>query len=108
MDCQKLKQVTINPIRCSFIILAKAVLKINLYFAQVNTEPRTLADLNQEELQTYDQAMEALALLSSNFKKSTDNISAINLVSESLNQGQENLAYLGEFDNTTDRIINYK
>lgn len=89
-------------------VAAVAILMVGLYFAQVNTEPRTLADLNQEELQTYDQAMEALALLSSNFKKSTDNISAINLVSESLNQGQENLAYLGEFDNTTDRIINYK
>jgi len=90
-------------------VAAVAILMFGLYFTQVNTETeRTLASLTIEERQDYDQAMEALALLSSNFKKGTDNISTITMVSESLNEGQEKLAYLGEFDNTTDKIIDYQ
>ena len=68
---------------------------------------RTYAELSFEEKQQYDEAMLAFNLLGANFKKGTDNLTAIDKLSESLNVGEANFALLGEFDETTDRVFSY-
>ncbi len=68
---------------------------------------RTYADLTVQEKQDYDNAMLALNMLGANFKRGTDNINAFGKLSRSLNKGQENFALLSQFDETTDRVINY-
>ena len=87
-------------------VAAVAVLMIGLYFSNpfVPAE-RTYADLTEEEQSDYDNAMLAFNMLSSNFKKGTDNISAINKISESFDQSQKNMELLSEFDNTTDKVF---
>ena len=85
-------------------VAAVAVIMFGIYFSGL-IGTNTVQTLNAEELLAYNQAMDAFDLLSTSFKKGTDNISAIATLSESLNKGQENLAYLGEFDNTIDKIF---
>ena len=71
-------------------------------------EQRTYADLSSEEQQTYDEAMLALNMLGANFKKGTDNLNAMNHVSDAFERGQQDLARLTEFDRTTDKIFKYE
>ena len=86
-------------------VAAIAVLMFGMYFSGSFNGQITPSDLEGDDLIAYNQAMDAFDLLSTSFKKGTDNISAITTLSESLNKGQENLAYLGEFDNTIDKIF---
>ena len=86
-------------------VAAIAVLMFGMYFGGVFNSKTTPSDLQGEDLIAYNQAREAINLLSTSFKKGTDNMSAITTMSESLNKGQENLAYLGEFDNTIDKVF---
>jgi hypothetical protein len=89
-------------------VAAVAVLMFGIYFTQFKSEPqKTLASLTLDERQEYDQALEALSLLTSNFKKGVENINVMSQVSASFEKGQENLGYLGEFDKTTDRLFKY-
>lgn len=89
-------------------VAAVAVLMLGMYFSTgpiFGETQKTFATLTPEEKRDYNQAMDALNLLSTTFKKGTDNISAITTLSDSFNKGQENLAYLGEFDNQIDKIF---
>ena len=90
-------------------VAAIAVLMFGLYYSNpITGAEKTYANLSVEEQQDYDDAMLAFNLLSSNFKKGTDNISALTQMSESLNHGQESLSLLSEFDSTTDKIFKYE
>lgn len=99
-----LKPKKTRPLYQWISVAAVAVLMLSVFFTQLN-KPQGLESLSQEELLAYNQAMEAFGLLGDNFKKGTDGIQAISHVSESLQKGNENLAYLGEFDNTLDKFF---
>ena len=82
-----------------------------LYFGNpfsTESQQRSYADLTPEEQADYDNAMEAFSLLGVNFKKGTDNLSALGKVSEGFQKGEENLALLTEFDNAADRVFKYE
>lgn len=90
-------------------VAAIAVLMFGLYFSNPTFgSEKTIADLSPTEKQDYDNAMLAFNMLSSNFKKGTDNLNAFTQMSESLNKGQETLSKLSEFDNATDKIFKYE
>ena len=86
-------------------VAAVAVLMFGMYFSGIFASQLTPGQLQDDDLIAYNQAMDALDLLSTSFKQGTDNISAISTLSESFNKGQENLAYLGEFDNQIDKVF---
>ncbi|NNF82269.1 MAG: hypothetical protein HKM99_05960, partial [Flavobacteriaceae bacterium] len=89
-------------------VAAVVVIMLGLVFTNpFSNAERTYAELSPDEQQDYHDAMMAFNLLSSNFKKGTDNLSAIGQMSEALNQGEEKFAKLTEFDNTTDKIFKY-
>lgn len=86
-------------------VAAIAVLMFGIY-TQIGDSKRTLNSLNQEELLAYNQTMEAFNLLTSNFNKGTEQkIEALGMMSSSLEKGNENIAYLGEFSNSTNKIF---
>ena len=90
-------------------VAAVAILMVGLYFTNPfqTSSSMTYADLTEQEQQDYDNAMLAFNMLSTNFKKGTDNIAAISQISESMDKAQENLELLSEFDNTTDKVFKY-
>lgn len=90
-------------------VAAVVVIMLGLVFTNpFDKSERTFAELSAEEQQDYHDAMMAFNLLSSNFKKGTDNINAIGQLSDAMSQGEENFARLTEFDNTTDKIFKYE
>ncbi len=87
-------------------VAAIAVLMVGLYISNPFSSSEIIYDeLSLTEQQDYRDAMLAFNMLSSNFKKGTDNISALTQVSEKFNQGQESVALLSEFGNTADKIF---
>ena len=87
-------------------VAAIAVVMLGVYFSgMLEPSGRSLSTLTPDELIAYNQAMDAFELLSTSFKKGTDNMEAITTMSESLTKGQENLAHLGTFDNTIDKVF---
>ena len=84
-------------------VAAVAVLMFGVY-TQVNKP----SELNDEQLLAYNQTMNALNLVSSQFKKGNDNMEALGLMSSSLNKGTENMAYINQFSNTTNKIFKNK
>ncbi len=81
-------------------VAAVAVLMFGIY-TQVNSPVQPTED----QLLAYNQTMDALNLVSSQFKKGNENIDALGLMSSSLNKGTENMAYINQFSNTTNKIF---
>jgi len=81
-------------------VAAIAVLMFGVYI-QVNksNEP------TDEQLLAYNQTMEALNLVSSQFTKGTENMNALGLMTSSFNKGTENIAYINQFSNSTNKIF---
>jgi len=79
-------------------VAAIAVLMFGIYFQ--NTKPNDEIDpvLAQE-------TMEALSLLSENFNKGAN---SLNLLSSNFNKGAENIAFIGAFEETTNKIFKNK
>ena len=84
-------------------VAAVAVLMFGVY-TQVNKP----SELNDDQLLAYNQTMDALNLVSSQFKKGNDNMEALGLMSSSLNKGTENMAYINQFSDTTNKIFKNK
>jgi len=81
-------------------VAAVAVLMFGIY-TQVNSPVQPTED----QLLAYNQTMDALNLVSSQFKKGNENINALGLMSSSFNKGTENIAYINQFSNTTNKIF---
>jgi hypothetical protein len=81
-------------------VAAVAVLMFGIY-TQVNkpVEP------TDDQLLAYNQTMDALNLVSSQFKKGNENMNTLGLMSSSFNKGTENIAYINQFSNTTNKIF---
>ena len=76
-------------------VAAVAVLMFGVYVQ--NTRPS-----NEIDPVLAQQTMEALSLLSTNFNKGT---SGVNLLSSNFSKGAENIAYVGTFGETTNKIF---
>ena len=99
------KDVPLKPIKTYTLykwisVAAVAVVMFGVYI-QVNSPVQPTED----QLLAYNQTMDALSLVSSQFKKGNENIGALGLMSSSLNTGTENMAYINQFSNTTDKIF---
>ncbi|MCK5400111.1 MAG: hypothetical protein KAJ28_00630 [Flavobacteriaceae bacterium] len=81
-------------------VAAVAVLMFGIYI-QVNNPVQP----TEEQLLAYNQTMDALHLVSSQFKKGNESMNAFGLMSSSLNKGTENMAYINQFSNTTNKIF---
>jgi len=81
-------------------VAAAAVLMFGVY-TQVNNPVQPTED----QLLAYNQTMDALNLVSSQFKRGNENINALGLMSSSFNKGTENIAYINQFSNTTNKIF---
>ena len=84
-------------------VAAISVLMIGFYF-QTN-QKRSIEDLSQEELLAYNQTMEVLSMVSTQFNNGKETMGVLNLVSEKLNEGAENVQYMSEFSKATDKLI---
>ena len=76
-------------------VAAVAVLMFGVYVQ--NTRPS-----NEIDPVLAQQTMEALSLLSTNFNKGT---SSVNLLSSNFSKGAESIAYVGTFEETTNKIF---
>lgn len=85
-------------------VAAIVIIMLGVVFNQTSG-PDSIDDLSQEELLAYNQAMDAFQMLSSNFNKGTESIEVMSQVSESLDKGTGNVTYLGEFDNTLNKVF---
>ena len=76
-------------------VAAVAVLMFGIYFQ--NTKPNDEIDPVLAQ-----QTMEALSLLSNNLNKGTNSVT---LLSSNFNKGAENIAFVGAFEETTNKIF---
>lgn len=61
---------------------------------------------SDEELMAYNQAKEALNLLSSQFNKGTQNVAVLDVVSTNFNKGVERVAFVEEFSIQSNKLLN--
>jgi hypothetical protein len=62
--------------------------------------------MTEEQRIAFNQTKEAFDLLASNFNKGTQKKwDALGIMTNSLEKGNENIAYLGEFSNSTNKIF---
>ncbi len=84
-------------------VAAVAVLMFGVYIRFSN--PITSNQLTDDERYALNETRRALDLLSSNFKKGTNNL---DLLSSNFNKGAENILYVDAFENTTNKIFKNK
>ena len=84
-------------------VAAVAVLMFGVYIKFSN--PITSNQLTDDERYALNETKRALDLLSSNFKKGTNNLE---LLSSNFNKGAENILYVDAFENTTNKIFKNK
>ncbi len=82
-------------------VAAVAVIMLGVYFQMSGP---TEAE-KQEALLAYNQTMEVFNLVSSKLNKSTEGFEALNMVTTNFDKGTGNIAYLGEFSKSTNKIL---
>jgi hypothetical protein len=60
---------------------------------------------SEEELFVYDQTKTALEMLSTNFNKGTLQLKSLEILSKTLQKGEENISFLNTFNTTTRKIF---
>lgn len=85
-------------------VAAVAVLMFGIYTKFTGPIGPT-EDEEREAQIAYNQTMDALSLISSNFKKGTNNL---NLLTSNFNKGAENILHVNAFENTTNKILRNK
>ena len=64
--------------------------------------------LSNEEQFAYNESLKAFDLISSHMHKAAAPLNALNIISNSFEKGQQNVAFLEEFNNSTNKIFNIK
>ena len=64
--------------------------------------------LSNEEQFAYNETLKAFDLISSHMHKAATPLNALNMISNSFEKGQQNVAFLEEFNNSTNKIFNIK
>ncbi len=99
-----------NKTLYQWISVAAAVVLMFGIYSQVNTPERItdLAQLSQEDRETYNKAKEVFGLVSSKFNKGSGNLSALNLMSANFSKGAENVNYIHQFSRTKKKFLKTK
>ena len=64
--------------------------------------------LSNEEQFAYNETLKAFDLISNQMHKGAVPLNALNMISTSFEQGQQNVVFLEEFNNSTNKIFNIK
>lgn len=99
------KDVPLKPSKTNTLYKWISVAAIAVLMFGIYTQVNQPGEPTEEQLLAYNQTMEALNLVSSQFTKGKENINALGLVASSLNKGTENMAYINQFTNTTNKIF---
>ena len=99
------KDVPLKPRKANTLYQWISVAAIAVLMFGVYTQVNQPVQPTDEQLLAYNQTMEALNLVSSQFTKGKENMDALGLMSSSFNKGTENMAYINQFTNTTNKIF---
>jgi hypothetical protein len=67
-----------------------------------------LIELSNEEQFAYNETLKAFDLISNQMHKAAASLNTLNIISNSFENGQQNVAFLKEFNNSTNKIFNIK
>ena len=99
------KDVSLKPSKTYTLYKWISVAAVAVVMFGVYTQVNSPVQPSEDQLLAYNQTMDALNLVSSQFKKGNENIDALGLMSSSLNKGTENMAYINQFSDTTNKIF---
>ena len=89
--------------------LAAAAVVTIMFSAFMTLTPRDeFIKLSNEEQFAYNETLKAFDLISNQMNKGAAPLSALNMISTSFNKGQQNIVFLEEFKNSTNKIFNIK
>ena len=89
-------------------LAAAAVVTIMFSALMTLTSRDEFIKLSNEEQFAYNETLKAFDLISNQMNKGTAPLSALNMISTSFEQGKQNVVYLEEFNNSTNKIFNIK
>ena len=89
-------------------IASAAVVTIMLTAFVTLTSKDEYIKLSNEEQFVYSETLKAFDLISNQMHKGTTSLNALNTISSSFEMGQQNVAFLEEFNNSTNKIFNIK
>jgi len=72
------------------------------------TSRNEFTQLSSEEQYTYNETLKAFDLISIQMNKAAAPLNALNMISNSFEKGQQNVVFLEEFNNSTNKIFNIK
>ncbi|MBR9915059.1 MAG: hypothetical protein GYB32_09585 [Algicola sp.] len=108
------KDVPLKP-RKSYIyqwisVAAVIVLMLGIFIPQVfgGETYSSVADLPQEQQETYQKTKQALSMLSINFNDAASSVNTLDLVSSNLNKGAEQVNHVNEFAKSTNKLVKKK
>lgn len=104
------KDVPLSTKKRSYIyqwisVAAVIVIMFGIFMQFNNPAPKSFGDLSEEEQLAYNQAKEALDLLSTKFNQGTSNASVLGIVGTQFDKGAEKVEYVSEFSRTTNKIL---
>lgn len=85
-----------------------AVVAIMFSVFMMFTSKDEFTKLSNEEQLAYDETLKAFDLISNHMHKATVQLNALNIISNSFEKGQQNVVFLKEFNNSTNKIFNIK
>ena len=89
-------------------IASAAVVTIMFSAFTMLTSRNEFIKLSSEEQFTYNETLKAFDLISSHMHKAAAPLNTLNMISNSFETGQQNVAFLEEFNNSTNKIFNIK
>jgi hypothetical protein len=88
---------------------ASAVVVVIMFSAFVTFTSRDeFIKLSNEEQFAYNETLKAFDLISNQMHKAAVPLNALNMISNSFDKGQQNVVFLEEFNNSTNKIFNIK
>ena len=85
-----------------------AVVAIMFSVFMMFTPKDEFTKLSNEEQLAYNETLKAFDLISNYMHKATAQLNTLNIISNSFEKGQQNVVFLEEFNNSTNKIFNLK
>lgn len=89
-------------------IASAAVVTIMFSAFMTLTSKDEYIKLSNEEQFVYNETLKAFDLISNQMHKGSTSLNALNIVSSSFEMGEQNIFFLNEFNNSTNKIFNIK
>ena len=96
-----------NSIRYRWFASA-AVVTIMFTTFMTLTSREEYIELSNEEQFAYNETLKAFDLISNHMHKAAAPLNALNIISNSIKKGQQNVVFLEEFNTSTNKIFNIK